>query len=274
MLTGDTRQRQVQHLCQGHGCCSGPRDAAAIIADALVSGLVELLSNKLGSTSKFWTLEESLYSEAGMFMLHHLGVDCIPIAIGDVQVDVLDNDAVFEEDDAALFRKRNNIKARQAKEAASDPDHRLAVIQATWAGEPLEKANNELQHSEERGKCMLDATYSRGPIQECAAELFRRATSAPGTFFPLSFLVRHFDADADLDTFDVERGCFNKIAEIATQFWTRGSLPLSEPPWFFLQLLDARLSERELQALKTSIKARPLCDFDPACTRVVMEQAT
>ena len=55
-------------------CCSGAREAALKIADAMVAAYVELISDKLPSTVKFYTMEQSIRAETG---LHMQGLDNI-----------------------------------------------------------------------------------------------------------------------------------------------------------------------------------------------------
>ena len=58
LFTGDARQRGVQHLCQG--CCAGALECAAKMADAVITTIVELIPDKLGSTNKHHSMEQAV----------------------------------------------------------------------------------------------------------------------------------------------------------------------------------------------------------------------
>jgi hypothetical protein len=220
LLTGHIRERGVAHLCPG--CCDNVEHCAEKLTDALVAGFVELLSNMLPSTSKHCTMGEIQRVEAGLFLVRSLGEDLLSRAIG--EIDAQDNEeedgAALALDDVAEFRRMCSRKARQARDAALDQEHRVSVVQSVWASEPVEKLDNALQHGDAVVKSLLDATYDQGPVYQAEVELLRRATSSPKTDFPLSFLVRHFEEEADFDIRKFERDSFGQSVSIAAQLWS------------------------------------------------------
>ena len=123
-------------------------------------------------------------------------------------------------DDENDFRQKCSRRARQAKEAVQSIEHRVAVVQAVWAGEPLEKLSNELQYEDEQGECLIKAVADDGPVFHAEAELFKRVTSSPDIWFTLSLLTHHFADSEEVNIVDFERSCFGKIMSLAGGLWS------------------------------------------------------
>lgn len=84
LYTGDTRAKGVQHLCLG--CCDGPRACAAKMADATIAAYVELLPDKLGSTNKYYTLEQEFRLFIIYYQHHpHSDLSDVPKDLGDLR---------------------------------------------------------------------------------------------------------------------------------------------------------------------------------------------
>jgi len=189
LLNGDIRGTRVTHLCRG--CCAGPRDCAAKLSDGIIVGYVEPMVSKTPATNRNYTLEQALSASGGLCLVHDLAGQTIPPAIGQPCEEEQDNNGEVE-DEAANFRKYVNRKQSQAKGAVETENFSMDISVATWAGETIEGLNNTFQHSEDVGKCMLDATHERGPVFEAEVELHKRIMSSSDTMFPLEFLVHHF----------------------------------------------------------------------------------
>ena len=208
LLTGDVRQPRISHLCVG--CCSGPRDTAMKLSDAIIASFVELMTSKDPSTIKFYTLEQALCSATGLFMIHNIGGDTVPRAIGVPEEEERDNDGQID-DEAQNFRFFCNRKNTLARDAALSEDFHFDLTVATWASEPLQKLNNLLQHVESDGGCLFEATFSQGPVRATEVELHRRAVSSPDTLFPLEFIVHHFEVRPELNLIIAERQAFGLL---------------------------------------------------------------
>ena len=273
LLTGDIRQPRAMHLC--FGCCRDAREAALKVVDAIMMAYVELLADKQPSTSKLYTIQHSLRSGAGFFMVHGFGAEMIPLAIGetleDVQLDDGDNNDANDADD---FHRMCHRKARQAREAAQDEDFPVDLCVATWATEPHDKLFATLQHADAdaEGNSILDLTWKDGPVFNAEKELFRRAMSSSSTMFPLEMLVHHFAADPEKDLFDIRMNCFSKAMELGAQLWAQIIRLLIEMPWLLFQLQDPRNSEEDLAAILQIIAMKPLCDWDPGLGRYIKEK--
>ena len=128
-------------------------ELADVVVEATdLRGIVELVGAKLPSTSKYYTMEDSLRSEAALYLLHNIGAEVFVPAIGEYDY-VEENDEEAED-----FRVLISRRVRAARDAAGDPDHRAAVHQALWCGEPLERLSAELQHLDAEGGCVKKVT--------------------------------------------------------------------------------------------------------------------
>jgi len=130
-----------------------------------------------------------------------------------------------------------------------------------------------LQHADNVGKSLLDATYERGPLHNAEVELYRRATSSVNTFFPLSLLVHHFSSGSDADNHALHNRGFGKIMSMGAQLWARLVCLLTNTPWSMIQLSDQRNSAETLARLRAEFMAKLECDLDPECGRIVQAEA-
>ena len=289
LLNTDVRKRGVGHCC--NGCCKNLRETSAKIADAVVTAIVELIPDKLGSTNKLYTMEQAIYSVCAFSLVHYLGEDVIPLAIGHLEPDVVNNDAdaAAAEADEAPFQTYCNRKARQASAAASDVQHNVNNVIALWAGEPLEKLSNTLQHleapasekekqtardRERKRHCLIEATRKYGIVHEAEVELTSRATSSKATGFPLTLLCHHFEPNEDVDASEFEAAAFAKIVDITAQHWARVVEELDSMPLMLLQLLDRTLTAEQLRRIRVTILSTNHCCGDPACGRIILQKAS
>ena len=216
-------------------------------------------------------MEEHLRALGGLCLIHGLGPECIPRAIGVVAADQ-DNDGNDAHNAAENFQRECNRKARKAQDAAQDPNFCSDVVVGTWGSEALEKLNNALQHAEEAGKCLLEATSEKGPVRAAERELTRRALSSPTTSWPLSFLVHHYENDPHIDALDFEDKAFGKVVGAAAQLWSRITIVMEESPFLFARFKDPTLSDEERSHLRQRILTQPLCEFDAPCGRVIRDE--
>ena len=81
----------------------------------------------------------------------------------------------------------------QARAAFLDPDHRVTLVVALWATEAMDVLAAKLDHADEEGKTLLDATYTHGIVFEAMAEMHDRAMCAANNYYPLSCIIHHFE---------------------------------------------------------------------------------
>ena len=274
MLNTDVRKPNVGHLC--YKCCSCARECALKISDALVSAIVEPMSAKLPSTSKYYTLEGTESAQNGLFMIHQLGEQVIPNSIGAISdEDSSDNDGGGNLDDAAAFRRNNNKRAKQAVAAADSFPHRQKLAVATWIGEPIKKLNNELQHLESVGDVWYDVADPVGVVYQAEADIFKRVTSNPSISFTLDFLKHHFkeavDDDDELAAFEDEG--FQVALEIAGLLYAK-TVPCRNPPVSLLRARRFHKSSPERQQKREEFLNANMCCLDPGATRQIRLEAS
>jgi hypothetical protein len=187
MLNGDIRQSRVVHYC--NGCCGNARDAAAKIADQMITGFVSELNCNQPSTIKWHTFEPTICAQGGFGVVHNLATQvCLEAFEAPADSDEDDGDG---DDD---FYKTASRKLRSSRNDLLGGTFVLDRIVALWATESPDKLNATLQHADEAGKSMLDATWPGGCVNACEKEQFLRASSCAETYFPLSTICYHFEA--------------------------------------------------------------------------------
>ena len=274
LLNGDVRLLKFCHIC--NSCCKNAREAAVKIEDAMVTAYAELLGADRPSTSRWYTFEPTLVHQGGVALIHDLGREFGHSALGVVE-EVVDldeggiNDRPGQDAQDVGFQAYVAKKLRRACDAHLDPEHKMDIVQALWAVEPLGKLNANLQYRDNAGDAFLDACYQKGVVYETESDIFLRATSSAESAYPLSFLVHHFVADAMVDEEEFALSAFQRIVCLASQLYARVVLVLRDFPWKVLCLADGRYTTEEIDKFIEEFKKSPACDLDPGFARILLE---
>jgi hypothetical protein len=166
----------------------------------LVNERVDSLGASPPSTNKWWTLEPSLVGQGTLAILHDILRRGVYRTFRSAAI-VEPVDDNVEED----FHTRMNRKEAKCKEDAAGPQLGLAIIQALWAAEPVDKLNQSIQHEDFQSRAAFDLTHPRGLIYECQLRYFTMITSDPQDPAPLTSIVHHYNhPDSGHDPFEVQ----------------------------------------------------------------------
>lgn len=244
----NVRSGKIVHYCTG--CCSNAVEASNKLTSLIITAFAQHLGDKLPSTSRWYTLECSIIYQAAMLLIGRLLKRVARETIVNRGRDESSSSSDGPVNSDEEFKKRANRKVRQASEALDSAEHAITVTTALWSTEPVDSLNEILQHGDEVGSILVDASCSGGCISQAEEELFLRGHSHPDTPFPLSALSAHFAADSEVESkLDVKRSAFRSTIATAAGIWASCWVPVSTYP---IRLLNSTTRASQTSNARTN----------------------
>lgn len=257
MLNGDIRSETPHHICvqtsSGGWCCESRADALEKTFAAIVSsGLLVDSSITVPSINRWGTCTQAMSHIAAGMHFHNLLGQCARAAFP--QAESFESDAPQpDEDDMQARRRYVQSKTARFVKLVTSEQQRMETLLVAWAAEPLDHANQRLQHLNAKGGMAMDIVHvDTSPIQE-AQRAFCRMVQEPWSSGPLSCVRWHHGAHSGL----IDRAR-SLIVGMNAQLWYR-FLDYFTWPLKFLNMADPR---HDQAALATELFEMPPCCLD------------
>ncbi len=188
MLNGDWRLAQVQHFCQGQGCCDGGRLQACIdrITALMVEALFGPMSKYIPACNRWYTFAPTLAVQAAGHLCHRILPRVLERALGaqvaaEAAAAANQGNALgaAEDPEDSPFRIYVTRKRRAALAFHGAPDTLETLCVASLAAAPLEKLSLTLQHLDAEGGSVVQVVRTDSLFHECQLELWHLLNPGP-----------------------------------------------------------------------------------------------